>query len=355
MITKLTLQNFRCFQDFSLDGIRPVTLIAGANNVGKSTLLEGIFLFVDRNSSDVFWKLNSWRGLHHVNLSPKMLWESLFQNMNPETSIRICITNDMEEQTTIFSKDTSFSLSSIPEKTSPFPQGVRISLANSYPLKLVYTDQTRNDISHFLISETGVTRILQKSIVNVTPYIHYFSSRVILSPQEAAEMFGKIEMAGNKSHCVEVLKLLDPRIKDLSVIVIGEVPGIFADLGLSSRLSVNMLGDGINKLMHIALLMLANPGAIILIDEIENGFHYSFFPKLWEIIGKLAVETKCQVFATTHSYECINGAMVLAGDVNHPELFRFVRLDRNHEGRITPHIFDNDSFLYAVENEWEVR
>jgi AAA15 family ATPase/GTPase len=36
MITKLMLKNFRCFQDFTLDGVRPVTLIAGTNNAGYS-------------------------------------------------------------------------------------------------------------------------------------------------------------------------------------------------------------------------------------------------------------------------------------------------------------------------------
>ncbi|MDR1070117.1 MAG: ATP-binding protein, partial [Gracilibacteraceae bacterium] len=82
MITKLTLNNFRCFQKFTLDALRPVTLIAGTNNVGKSTILESIFLFMDRHSSDVFLKLNAFRGIHEVNLSPRMVWEPLFAVMD---------------------------------------------------------------------------------------------------------------------------------------------------------------------------------------------------------------------------------------------------------------------------------
>jgi AAA15 family ATPase/GTPase len=138
----------------------------------------------------------------------------------------------------------------------------------------------------------------------------------------------------------------------LSVILIGGIGTIFADIGLSSRISINMMGDGISKLMQIALLMLANPGAIVLVDEIENGFHYSFFPKLWEVVGGLARETKCQLFITTHSYECISGATALTTEKS--ELFRFIRLDRCG-GIIVPKLFENDSFEYAVKNEMEVR
>ena len=113
MIVNLALKNFRCFKDFTLDGIRPVTLIAGRNNVGKSTLLESLFLFMDRNASDVFWKLNYFRGLAQINLSPKMLWEPLFTDMNANNAIEISIKNNNEEtQTVIISKDGSFSLSS---------------------------------------------------------------------------------------------------------------------------------------------------------------------------------------------------------------------------------------------------
>ena len=163
-----------------------------------------------------------------------------------------------------------------------------------------------------------------------------------------------LSLLGEKSKCVDVLTMLDSRINDVSVIVIGGTSSIFADLGLSSKLSVQMLGDGMNKLLYITLVMLANPGALILVDEIENGFHYSFFPILWSIIGKLATETGCQVIATSHSYECIGGATVLTTNSENSELFRYIRFERNN-GMVVPKIFENDSFEYAIKNDWEVR
>jgi len=353
LISKLIIKNFRCFQDFTLDNIRPVTLIAGANNAGKSTILESLFLFVDRYESGVFFKLNNGRGIDELCLMPKMVWEPLFANMNINNNISICVINDGELQTAIFGKDNSVSISSISPSLLK-NQELGMPIANSYPLKLWYEDNTNKDISYFIITERGVTRSSPGPVKIITSLIYYISSKTHINPQDAAEWYSKVELTGDKAKCIEILKLLNNQVRDLSVILIGGIAQIFVDLGLASRLPINMLGDGILKLMHITLIMLTNPGAIILIDEIENGFHYSFYPKLWQIIGKLSTETKCQVFATTHSYECINGASILTTNADTPELFRFIRIDQS-DGRIIPHIFDNDSFEYAVKNNWEIR
>jgi energy-coupling factor transporter ATP-binding protein EcfA2 len=350
MITKLMLKNFRCFQDFTLDGVRPVTLIAGANNVGKSTILESVFLFMDRRSSDVFLKLNAFRGVQEMNNSPKMVWEPLFADMDSTKPLSIGLSVDGKPQTVTVTKDETFLMSATAEM--PIAPNIQSPTANSYPLKLVFKSDTRNDISHFLLTQGGITLTQQKPATTKPPLTQYLGSKISQNASVLSEWFGSLELKGKKSECVKVLQILDPRIQDLSVIVIGGLSGVYADIGLSSRLSINMLGDGMNKLMQIALVMLSNPGSIVLVDEIENGFHYSFFPKLWEIIGKLAEETECQLFITTHSYECISGATVIATE--NPNLFRFVRLDRNG-GTVIPKLFENDSFEYAVKNEIEVR
>jgi hypothetical protein len=312
---------------------------------------------MDRYSSDIFFTLNSFRGINQVNLTPKMVWEPLFLDMNTDNSISIGITRDGKSETVTFSKDSSFSLAPILGTPRPrIDQELGMPSINSYPLKRSFKDATQKEyISHFIITNNGI--VLSSPIPPDTMkfiFIHHISSKALIDPQRTAEWFGNVDYAGGKAKCIEILNLMDNRIRDLSVIPVGGIAGIYADLGKSSKLPVNVLGDGMTKLMYIVLVMLATPGGIILIDEIENGFHYSFFPKLWEIIGKLSTETKCQVFATTHSYECINGAAALINNDNNSELFRFIRIDRNN-GKITPHVFENDSLEYAVKNNWEVR
>ena len=75
--------------------------------------------------------------------------------------------------------------------------------------------------------------------------------------------------------------------------------------GINQLLPVNMLGDGMRRYLNIVAAS-ANPMTnIILIDEIDNGLHYSAYKKLWEAIFALATSTNKQVFVTTHSKETL--------------------------------------------------
>jgi len=56
------IENFRGFKEIELSELKPITLISGKNNTGKSSILEGIFLFLDHISPDCFSKINYFRG-----------------------------------------------------------------------------------------------------------------------------------------------------------------------------------------------------------------------------------------------------------------------------------------------------
>ncbi|MDR1162906.1 MAG: AAA family ATPase [Candidatus Accumulibacter sp.] len=355
MITKLELKNFRGFRDFTLEGIRPITLVAGANNVGKSTLLESLFLFMDRNSSDVFMKLNAFRGVQKLNPSPSVVWETLFTHMDTGNRIVVSIEDDGQTQSLTLGKDEFFSLSSVIKAQSRTDAAdLGMPIYNSYPLETNYECNERKEVSHFVLSEKGIALHFGKSVHAPTKYVYYMGGNIIVPPHLVAEFLSQIDLAGKHGECIDALKILEQRIKDVSVVVIGGIGGVYADLGEPKKFPLNVLGGGVNKLMQIVATMLANPGSIFLVDEIENGFHYSFFPALWKIIGKLAAETRCQFFATTHSYECISGARDLATGDPEGRLFRFVRLDKQGE-TVVPRIFENDSFDYAIQSDLEVR
>jgi AAA15 family ATPase/GTPase len=357
MISKLRLKNFRCFNDFTLNEICPVTLIAGANNVGKSTILESIYLFMDRYSNGVFQKINSFRGVYEGAFSPDLLWELLFKNKDISVPLEVSVVNynDTEEQTLSFIKDESMSISTeshIANQLNLFP-----SSPNNYPLKMTFNNGIESEISFFIINNGNLTLARQETrMVNASNppvNIRYIGSHTFVRLAELTELFGVLELNRKTSECVKVLQTLEPRINYLTTVTTRNVSSLFTDIGLPTLVSFNVLGDGINKLMLILLEMLAHPGSILLIDEIENGFHYSFYPKMWEIIGALAKETGCQVIATTHSYECIKEATVLSFTAE-ADLFKFIRLDRI-DGSIIPKCFDNDSFAYAIANDLEVR
>ena len=66
-----------------------------------------------------------------------------------------------------------------------------------------------------------------------------------------------------------------------------------------------MLGDGITRLLSFILSVFSNQGGVVLIDEIENGFHYTKQNLIWEILYDLAVDLNVQIIANTHSKEMV--------------------------------------------------
>ena len=50
LIRDLTIKGYRCFEDFSMDGLTRVNLLVGNNNSGKTSFLEAVYLLVNQPS-----------------------------------------------------------------------------------------------------------------------------------------------------------------------------------------------------------------------------------------------------------------------------------------------------------------
>ena len=98
------------------------------------------------------------------------------------------------------------------------------------------------------------------------------------------------------------------------------------------------MGDGVNRILTIILAMVNAENGYLLIDEFENGLHYSVQEQLWKIIFQTAKILNVQVFATTHSNDCIRsfGNVLNSGDYD-SDSGKLIRLDRKGD-----EVFDTD-------------
>ena len=117
--------------------------------------------------------------------------------------------------------------------------------------------------------------------------------------------------------------------------------------------NINEFGDGLGKFISLILLILTSKDNIILIDEIDNGIHYTNLDKIWEIILKISKEQKVQVFATTHSKECIESYARVARKLEDEEI-TFIELCKR-EDEIKAFVYPYDWFIDEIEQEHEVR
>ncbi|MCV5663894.1 ATP-binding protein, partial [Escherichia coli] len=78
-----------------------------------------------------------------------------------------------------------------------------------------------------------------------------------------------------KKDILENLKKIDDRIVDIAISAIGNNKEIYLDIGFSELNEISMLGEGISRALSFISSVLVQENSIILIDEIENGIHYS--------------------------------------------------------------------------------
>jgi predicted ATP-dependent endonuclease of OLD family len=86
---------------------------------------------------------------------------------------------------------------------------------------------------------------------------------------------------------------------------------------------------------------------------IENGIHYSVQPDLWRLIFHVAQRLNVQVFATSHSWDCLK-AFQIAADENKEEEGVLVRLDHADDGVLTRQLNERDLGI-AVRDQIEIR
>ena len=122
------------------------------------------------------------------------------------------------------------------------------------------------------------------------------------------QRFGDAELEGYADRIADCLRRVDDRIERLRTIAAPPTPMVYADVGLSRPVPIGFLGDGVGRLFSMALAFHQARDGMILIDEVENGLHHSALKDVWKDLNLLSQEFDVQVFATTHSYECMVAA-----------------------------------------------
>src|SRR5262249_48001630 len=139
------------------------------------------------------------------------------------------------------------------------------------------------------------------------PSVYIGSSGADSARDEA--LFGAIEKGKRQEEIMPALSFIDRRLKRLSLAPLAGESVIHGDVeGLRQLVPLPFMGEGMRRVLSIVLAIANAQGGIVLIDEIENGLHYSVQKQVWQAIGAAARQANVQIFATTHSWECIQAA-----------------------------------------------
>ncbi len=358
MINEVLIKNFKCFKQLTLPDLGQITLIGGRNNVGKTALLEALFLFFDRTPPNMILKQYGWRGLTNVNTTPKGMWAPIFRKYDLDQQIFISVSIDGNEESATYKYNPNFMLELLPPgEMSQVSEGksVRTDLEPipSFSLDIEYDDGSKSKkITHLIVSPKGAPGIKQDYTDTGLRPVVFLPSKVQISSKDNCDRFSKLTKTGREPDALKFLKLIEPRLKNIAVITEGLEPVIYGDVGLSEMIPISFLGGGMVRLLDIILSMAWAENTTVFVDEVENGLHRLLLPKIWEAIGNAAENFKCQVIATTHSHECLEAAH--KGLANRPNDLRYIRLDRERD-MITAKTSNYEMLGAAIEHSLDMR
>jgi AAA15 family ATPase/GTPase len=360
MLRSLTLKNFRCFQNFTIEPLERVNLIAGKNNVGKTSLLEAIFIFINPGNPESLFQVNRLRGIGRVNrfenieetrgfffdqdVDKIIEIQGIAENNGQHPLLKIHLAESEQAQLPMSDEES--------EKFFPLNESLTTEVKSYDRLVLEYEDPI-GKIANPRISLVADGRILGTRYRREKVPLGIYLSTSTRSPSEDAERFSNLERIGRQDEILETMRLLEPRLQRLSLLVTSREPIIHGDIGMRELVPLPLMGEGMGRLLSIVLAIANARGGTILIDEIENGLHYSVLTAVWKAIADAARRADAQIFATTRSRECIIAAHK-AFESSGKYDFCYHRLEQVDD-QIQPITYDQETLATSEEFNWEIR
>ena len=358
----LSVKGFRGIKDLTISRLGRVTLFAGKNGVGKTTLLDAVRLYAARGNSTVLTDIlrNREELTDTVNeegaevLTPNK--EALFHGRPPSPEARISI------GPLSLSKTLTIEIAPLSEERFgqlKMSSDRRIDIAVQ-SLKIEFQGVTQ-EVPMAHVPRSFRHRLLRYDESEILPEIRCESlGPGILNNSNLARLWDKVALTDDESRAVKALRLIYGD-KATRVAVVGDERRsrrygrrIVVKIKDQERpVTLKSLGDGAVRLFGVALALANSQGGFLLIDEVENGIHHSIQPDFWKMVLKTAHENNVQVFATTHGWDCVTGFARAATDLDEVE-GTLVRLERNGE-KIRAIEYSEDDLNIAAEQGIEVR
>ncbi len=357
MLRTFSAQNFRVFQSFEINGLSRINLIAGRNNTGKTCFLEALFLHLGGHNPEITFRLNMLRGLEGLHGDASETWGWLFHQKCAGHEIRLdSLDTDSNKRSLAISLGKSLTQrhdrkNAQAESPAP-PAGAVATESTASTLAYRFDDRGQVTDSHAAIESGG----LQIGVGRTPPFpTSVFLATRYRSTAEDSKRFSRLAEELREEEVTQALSIVDPSLTRLTVATFGGAPTISADVGMGRLIPLAFVGEGLVRLLRILLAVLDSRDGAVLVDEIETGFHHSVQKKIWEAIDNACRRANVQLFATTHSRECLLAAHSAFSEMlSIEDGFRVFRLERDEDGIGAVNI-SAEALDRAESLNWEIR
>ncbi|MDX1942961.1 MAG: AAA family ATPase [Saprospiraceae bacterium] len=337
-LKELHVKNYKLFKDLEIPKLGQVNLITGKNNTGKTILLEALRIWASEGDASVInniiWTRGDWDDSSELKTYSSLFTDSMIEKKVEIEQLQIVsvLTRDkkyLDDLRAIIMDEQTAVLSALREYKSGEENEAKVLKDKGTEIRMRFgTKEHPQDVAIFVPASID------------------FDNK---------KLWSNIDLTDKKDIVIQILQIIEPSIIDL-----GIIDNVARVRTKDSKIPVPLknFGEGLNRLLTIAMALVSAEDNLLLIDEIDTGLHHSVLEKLWEVIFTYADELKTQVFVTTHSWDCISAfSYVYNKNEKNKAMGNYFRLRRSREDAaiIEPVYYTNEELEDALMSNIETR
>lgn len=354
MLSDFKIRGFRCFDQLEIPSLRRLNLITGKNSTGKTTLLEALRVYACDGSPDDLAVMLDVRGesseASAVDALATIFGVSGGQGAPHDWAQKSCelgpSDNPLQLKMRWHQQD---------RKTKEWVETT--NRVGSEVLLLVSSakgnEWVRADWSDLRNSTNSWDPILPSFFVPIGG----------MRPESMDAIWQQTVLEGYDAALIMALSLLEPGIARLAFVRDTRTNKTQARIAFKDGRKprpLAALGAGVHRLLGLLLACHGAQAGLLLVDEIDTGLHYSVQPRMWELLTAWAIQFNVQIFATTHSLDCVRAFAEVARKKNDEEKTnasaQVIRLGRRGDEHLRAFLFeDPEAFEMVAKDELEVR
>ena len=368
MLQTLAMRGYRGFESYRLTNLARVNLVVGRNNCGKTSVLEAIELLVSGGHPAVFSRSLQRRGEIDARYAPRPRdWPAdvshVFSGHACAPGANFDLSSDDGKRKL---KVEILSLDEIGEETDDWEPSLKRRLERSlfdpdedgapmFGMRIDRGTPERRIVLPVMEDGTALFERPFRWMRNGPPATPVrFLALESFDPASLGGMWDTVLTEGREKDVVDDMRLLEPDLDSIHFLTARLGTGIL--LGFRSggrRLPIGTYGDGMRRLLALRLSLVGTANGVLLIDEIDTGLHWTIMEEMWQFVVKVAQRSNVQIFATTHSYDCIRGLGSLIQ--SRPDLTDQVCIQKVDTSLKQAVCLRGDQIKVAVEQDIEVR
>lgn len=346
LLSSFSAVRYKGIDGLSLPRLSQANLITGVNGVGKTALIEAIWLFMGRYNPSLLWNANVQRARNPVRNPVDRLSGPVLELFGTESGLDHSVRWTFER---------------VSEFVQPLTVGEDADRIMQLPVvgridTFLDGSLAKGSIGGMQPTPGGVVMHENPLPNGARPNCVIEGTRYQLeTPGEFLRRYSDLVRENRKQELKDAMSMILPAVSDFEILTDEKgdsyLSGVTAD---GKQLPLHDLGGGVVRLCQLLLSCFASRGGILLADEMENGMHHSALPEVWNRARQWMREWSVQLVATTHSAECIEAATNAFEDA--PDDLSVHRLFTNSETHNVEAVtFTGDTLEGARDLNLEIR